>query len=462
MTRILCSPRIWSLITLWLLLSVAPPLRAEQGKTPDSSGGVALTLGNAIQKALANNPRLAAVQCEVDASAARLIQARSGLLPQVNVSESFSRTTNPTAAFGTKLNQEVITQSDFNPAVLNDPAAVNNFTTTLSVTLPVFDSGQTWIGLSQAKLDEKAVNLAAARIRQEVAAETVIAYVGVQLAIENLHVVEQALTTAGAHLNMVRSRLQSGLVVKSDFLRAEVHLADLEQQRLQAQSQVEVAHAALNAAMGIAVEQAFRLTSRLERGPALHDPLEAWTRRALAQRPDLGRMRYQETMMEKEISKRKAAHLPSLYLSGSYEINSEDFSESANNYSVGAMMRLNLFSGYGVQSKVAEATANLRRVQAMIQQLELGITLETKQAFLQAESSWQRIAVAEAALSQAEEGLRIVRNRYENGLYTIVDLLDAEVALQQARTNYVRSLHDYAVAKTRLALAAGNEAETSP
>ncbi|OGR10736.1 MAG: hypothetical protein A2277_13680 [Desulfobacterales bacterium RIFOXYA12_FULL_46_15] len=81
---------------------------------------------------------------------------------------------------------------------------------------------------------------------------------------------------------------------------------------------------------------------------------------------------------------------------------------------------------------------------------------ETKQAFFNAKSSWERIPVAKAAVGQAGESLRIVKNRYDRGLFTITDLLDAEVAVQQSMMNHLKSLHDYKAAATRLSLAAGS------
>jgi outer membrane protein len=433
----------------WLVpLRAAPPQGAEEG-------GTSLTLQQAVQKALVTSPRLNAAQSQVEASEARLAGVRSGLFPKLDVSEDFSRTNNPVGAFSAKLNQGAFTRADFDPSILNSPNALNNFATTFSVTLPLFDSGQTWIGLAQAGLDKRAATLAAARTRQEVIAETAIAYTGVQVAQENLRVVQQALDTARVHLKLVRTRLESGLVVKSDLLRAEVRVAELEQAHLEAQSQVEIAAAALNAAMGLPLELTFRLATPLEVSPEVPESLEVWTRRALEQRPDLEQAKYREQIAEEGVSKSKAAHLPSLHLSGNYQINSEDFSDTAESYGVGAMVRFNLFNGYNVQAKVEEARSGLRHAQAMSRHMELAVTMETKQAFLQTQSSWQRIQVARAAVSQAEEGLRIVRNRYENGLYTIVNLLDGEVALQQARTNYVRALHDFAVARARLLLAAG-------
>ena len=417
--------------------------------------GVPLTLSEAVREGLVNNPRIRAVQSQVDASAARVSQARSGFFPKVDLSESFNRTTNPMWAFGTKLNQEIISLPDFDPSRLNDPEAIDNFSTTLSVTLPVYDRGQIRGGLTQAKLDHEATSQLEDRVRQQVVVDVVVSYMGVLLAQKELKVVNETLKTARAHHHMVRSRFQSGLVVKSDLLRAEVRIAELEQERLQAESQVEVARAALNAAMGVKIDCSYHLMTTLEREMEPPGSLGTWISRSLENRPDLQQMQFQEIMAEEAVKKAKAAHLPGLYLSGSYEINSEDLSETADNYTLGAVMRFNLFSGLGLQAKVHEAMANLRHTQALARQLELGIRVETRQAFFMAQSAYQRIGVAQASVAQAEEGLRIVRNRYESGLFTIVNLLDAEVALQHARTNYFRSLHDFAVAMARLNLAAG-------
>jgi TolC family type I secretion outer membrane protein len=420
-----------------------------------SAEATPLSLEEAIHLALNKNPIISAINSQLDVSAARVTQARSGLLPQLNFSESFTRTDSPTGVFSAKLNQGAFGQQDFEVDTLNNPDPRNNFATNFSVTLPVFESGQNWIGLTQAKLDLEATHMAVSRTRQQVIAETVIAYTVVLLAGENVRVVEQTLTTARAHLHLVRSRVQSGLVVRSDLLRAEVRVAELEQERLQSQSKLEIARATLNATIGLDIANVFRLTNPLDLSAKIQDSLAEWTAAAVENRPDLAQMKYQEMVAEKEVTKTKAAHLPSIHLLGNYQINTEDFSETANNYTVGATLRLNLYSGNNLRSRVHEARARLSQLRALRQRLQLAISVEVKQAFLEAQSSWSRIGVAQGAVAQAEEGLRIVRNRYENGLYTIVNLLDAEMAFQQARYNCVRALHDYEVSRVQLALAAG-------
>jgi outer membrane protein len=419
------------------------------------SGLPSLTLEQAVRTGLEKNPRMSASQSQVDASAARINQAVSGLYPRLDFNQSFARTTNPAQAFSIKLNQEQITQQDFDPARLNDPSPTNNFASIFSLSMPLYDAGQIRTGVQQAKLGHESVTLSADRTRQEVITSVVMAYAGALTAQDQLKDIHQALQTAKANDKMIRSRYENGLVVKSDLLRAGVRIAGLEQERLTAQSQVDVAMAVLNAAMGVGMDHVYQLVPLDKRRSAPLGSLEEWLRKALDNRPDLKQLKSQERIADEEVRKTKMAYLPSLHLVGTYEMDTEDFSHTANNYSVGLLLRFNLFSGFENEWKVNEALANLQQVKAVIKQFELGIEVETRRAFLQAQSAFERIKVAEAAVSQAEESLRIVRNRYENGLFTVVDLLDSETALQQARTHYLRSNHDFTIAMAQLYLAVG-------
>jgi outer membrane protein TolC len=207
--------------------------------------------------------------------------------------------------------------------------------------------------------------------------------------------------------------------------------------------------------MGVEIDSKFELTSQLESGQGSAESMERWIEIALDQRAELKQIEFQQSAAEEEIKKSRAAYLPSFNLEGNYEVNTEHFEESADNYTVGAVVTLNLFSGNRTSAKVREAQASLRQVQATRRKLKQRVLVEIRQAYLQADNAWNRIQVARVAVTQAEEALRIVGNRYKNGLFTIVDLLNSELALQQAHTNYLQAIHDYKVANTNLMLAAG-------
>ena len=419
--------------------------------------GASMTLSDAITTALQHNPRIQAAKGELEAINQKAIQARSGLLPQIDISETYNRTTSPLWAFGTKLNQGDITAQDFSPDRLNEPDAINNFKSALSLSWSLFDGGRTWISWQQARQNIEAEKLAMARTEQETISQTAVAYVGYLLARENRNVVEQALKTANAHLKVAKDRERSGLVVKSDVLRAQVRVGDLEQQLLEAQSSVKVALAALGVVMGRpeAVSEDITPMGVFENCIPLEGNLDEWIADALAQRPDLKQVQVQEDVAARQVDRARAAHYPMLALQGNYEINSENYEDTKDNYTIGAVVRMNLYSGHRISAQSAEAMSILSKIQAMRRGMELKVRLDTQQAFYAAQSSWQSIQVAKTAVKQAEEGLRIVANRYQNGLLALISLLDAQVAMQEAQIRHFKAIHDYKVARISLALAGG-------
>ncbi|MDM8537434.1 TolC family protein [Desulfobacterales bacterium HSG17] len=413
-----------------------------------------LSLSQAVEKAVENNPGLHAAQFQSLSAQEKIAQAKSGFMPQIQLTGQYSHTNNPMWAFGTKLNQEAITQEDFDPARLNDPDGINNFISAVSVSWPLYDSGQTLYSWKQARLNSEAAVLMAERTRHQVIARTITAYIGALLARENLKVVKQTLGTARSHLKMVESRYKGGFVVKSDLLRAQVHIAELKQQLTEARSQIDIAGCMLSISMGMPGNFKYALSTPLEKGRAITGSLDSWISRAVSDRPDLKHMKYQKTIAEKELEKSRAARHPSFSLSGRYELNSEDLQDQAENYAVGALVSLNLFSGGRISAKIRESLSAVKQVDAMLQAKEQQVCGQTRQAFFNAKSAWERIGVAQAAVGQAEESLRIVQNRYNSGLFTITDLLDAEVTLQQSMTNHLKAVHDFRAAETMLALAA--------
>jgi outer membrane protein len=448
--------RHWFRIRWFILISPVVLISLFCGYAlADSEQSATLSLSQAIHRAVKENPMAQAAAFNIDASAARVTQARSGFFPQVSLKETYNRTNNPMWAFGTKLNQKIIGLPDFDPVQLNDPDVISNFATNLSLEWSLFDPARSWIPWQQAKQDLSATRSTATRTRQEIIARVAISYADLLLTREQLNVVRQSLETAQAHLKLVSARYKNGFVVKSDLLRAQVHIAELDQVRLQTESSLEVSRANLNAAMGASMDRRFELTSLLTQGPETTGTLDKWVATALVNRPDLKMAGYREQMAQKDVKKSKAAHLPSVSLIGDYEMNSESFTDTDDNYTLGAVMRLNLFSGNRLWAKTEETRAALGSSKAMKKALENRIRVETRQAFFQAQSAWNRIQVAKTVISQAEEGLRIVRNRYKSGLFTIVNLLDAEVTLQQSHMNHYRALHDHRVARARLALACG-------
>jgi outer membrane protein len=447
--------RIYIYLLLFFAVSFCGPLFAGAADHQNEPFPEPLSMAEAIQIAAEQNPEIKAARFQVDAVKSRSVQARSEFFPQLNFTQTFNRTTNPMWAFGTKLNQSAITQGDFDPVSLNDPDAINNFASTFSLSWSIYEGGRTKLGWEQAKQNLSGASLTLERTRQNVIARTATTYVGLILSQKNITVINDALESAKANLKMIRSRYNSGIVVKSDLLRAMVRIADLKQQQLMAKSRAKIGEAMLNAAMGSGDARPLNPVTPLTIGSELNGAIDHWINTALHKRPEMENLHLAEEIARKEIKKSRALHYPDVNLIGNYEINTEDFSDSADNYTIGAVMKINIFSGKRITEETKAAVSMLGRVRQMKKSMELNIQVEARKAFLKSKSARERIQVAEIALDQAEESLRIVKNRYKNGLLTIVGLLDAEVARQQAHTDYFKALHDYKVARIELALASG-------
>ncbi|NOY68834.1 MAG: TolC family protein [Deltaproteobacteria bacterium] len=416
---------------------------------------VCITMDEAISSALAHNPGISAAKASVAASYQRARQAESGFYPRINLSESFIRTDNPMWTFGTKINQGGITASDFSPDALNSPPALNNYATRLSLNWYLFDGGRTWYGTKQAGFAQKAEDSRLKQTEQEIIFQTIKAYFGLVLAQENIGVVQQALKTAHAHLEMMENRYKNGLTVKSDVLRAKVHISSLDQDLAIADSRVYVARATLNAVMGNKHEKPLKPVTMLSDNKIPATPLDQWISLTHKNRPELMQTVLEEKMANAELKKSKARNLPSLSLNGSYEINSENFDSSKDNYTIGAAVTMNLFSGFGYSAKTEEALLRARQVRHLKDDLESRITLEVRQAYYDVMSAQKRIDTAKTAIDQAKEAMRIVSNRYESGILPVVSLLDAEVAVYEAINNYNRSLYEKTIAAVELKKAAG-------
>jgi outer membrane protein TolC len=141
---------------------------------------------------------------------------------------------------------------------------------------------------------------------------------------------------------------------------------------------------------------------------------------------------------------------------GNYEINNHYLaSNGQDSWSVGVILNFNLFSGGSDFARVAAAQANYQRAGALRERMASAIGLEVRDAFLALQTARERVAVAKDAVTYAEESLRIVQDRYDVGLTTIVELLDSETALTAARTNLTRTLYDATVGQARLDLSLG-------
>jgi outer membrane protein TolC len=415
-----------------------------------------LTLDQAVETALRNNPALKAADAQVDEARAGVLKSSSGFLPKVTVAETWSRTDNPLMVLGTKLNQEIVSPLDFAPDAINDPDPMSNYNTRLNVLQPVFNGGKEHIGRRQAKLARDAALRDRERSRQDTVFNVIKAYYGVLLAREYHRVAAQSLETSSANVKLAEARYKAGAVLQSDLLRARVQEAEVREMLTRSENGVKLAAANLNFAMGVAQDNAYDLDGTLSARAAAPD-LALLTGSALTSRPDLAAVDLNRRNAEASVSSARTGYIPSLNVMGQMDWNSGRIAgDDAKSWAVMAVLQWNLFDGLVTRSNVRQAAAAAAKVRAMEERMRSAVQLEVKKAYYDLEASQDRIAATSSSVQEAEEGLRIVQKRYESGMTTLVDVLGAESALIRARTSALQALYDNNIADAELKRAAGS------
>jgi outer membrane protein TolC len=419
-------------------------------------GQDSLTLDQAVQLALKQNPALAAAADEADAAKARVAQVRAGWFPRLDASQGFTRGNNPVYVFGTLLTQRHFTAANFALPLLNAPAPLDNFQTRFDGQVSLFDSGRTLMRQRGAERLKTAADYETEQARQDLILRVVRAYYDVLVAREDLVAAQEALKTAESSAGRARSLEQAGLVVSSDRLSADVFRAQMKDREIRAANALELARLALSRELGLAPGTLREPSGSLAEPAAPATTPEEWERIALAERPALRAVELQQQASDANRKLAKAEFGPRLGLFADFERDAETLGgPSGTNWAAGARLDLNLFAGGADHARVAEAEARSREAGHQLEWFRSGVQLEVRQAYLETVAAAQRAAAARDSVEQARESLRILQNRYQAGLITITELLRAETAQLEARTGYLAALHDWQVARAQLERAAG-------
>lgn len=411
-----------------------------------------LSLADAVRTALERHPALAAASSHVQAAGSRVEQARGARLPRIGWTESFQTSNNPVFAFGSLLNQRRFSEANFRIESLNSPGFVSNFQTLVSAEQSIYDGGAVKAQIRAAGVgkeieEERRRGLAMQRI-----AVVAQRYHAVWLAEEARAVAEGARKSAQADLERAEAVRAAGMNTDADVLSIRVHAAAIGEQVIERTEDVNVARAALNEAMGVPLDNSYSLTTPLAQAPASSAPPQ----RLSANRPDLRGAELARLAAGAQKDAARAALYPQVALRGVFEADRGRFvTQAGANWFAGVTVRWNLFNGGADRRAVEQASYQIAAAQAGERQARQAAELELRQAEASLRAATDRIAVADSAVHQADESLRIVKNRYGAGLATVQDLLRNETVLLEVRNRRLRALYDQRLAAIASELAAG-------
>ena len=315
------------------------------------------------------------------------------------------------------------------------PTSQDRFTTYgFKATQLLYDFGKTSSSISAAQFGLKAREAGTFRIRNRAAAEFIVAYFDLLEAEELLKVAQEEVTRYEAHRKDAAARHKAGVVTRNEVLQADVLLADSKQRLLTAEHNKSLRTSKINSILMRPLNE-FIHASEIVGTPLFAITLEQAWAEAEQSNPDLRDLDARVRAREAIVSSVRSEYLPTVYMSGGYEYQENQYQVHQDNWAVIAGVNINLFAGGSTTSRVSMAKGELASLRFSREKLLDAIRLEVKAAWLDYESSNAKVPVAMSAVDQAAENLRLQRLRYQEGVGTSTEVLDAVLLLTTAETN---------------------------
>lgn len=421
-------------------IAAAVPGRAAtaQGAAQGPAQGTRfLTLADALdtadRAAYANRGAVAAA----DAAQAAASESWRGVLPALAADASVVRTNDPIGAFGFLLKQRSVSSARFAPDALNHPDAVTNYGAGLVLEQPLVNV-DAWMGLRAARATSEATAIAARWTAMSVRVEVVQAYYGAVVAAEQADAMAAAERAAREHVRAAEAAAENGFVTRSDVLLARVRAGDVSAQRIEADSRARTARAALAVLLGAPGDTAFTLPTMLPAPSTVMSRMRVLA--AADDRADVRAAREAANAARFALRRAEGTFLPRVNGFVRYDWNAAGRIGAASPaVTVGAAASWSLFGGGREVADARAAAARLRKAESDAEGAAASAQLDRRNADEAFTVALARAAIADTAVQQSAEALRIVRRKYDGGIAAITELLSAAAADMQARVTQSHS-----------------------
>ena len=414
-------------VLLYLVFLI--PSVPAQGPTEERR----LTVYEAVKTALHDNHEIKALQSAALAQESDVGIARSYLLPRISFEERYLRTTNPSYAFMSRLNQERILQQDFNPELLNHPDAINDFQSSLTFEQPLFVK-KAYVGMSMSRTEARARKEELMRNREEIAFHVVKACLMLASAKAYARAIELGVQDARENKRVADLRYQNGLAQYADSLRASTAFMDARQKKNVADKNVSLAKRGLG--LLLAKTESIDIDDSVVNLPlnSLSDYVKA-----AESRSDLKAMQLRHQNAEHNIKMAEAAYYPNIGVGGTYQLNdhNQPLGTDGKSWQMMAFLRWDLFDGTKREYERTKAKHLAAQVKEQVSAMTKSVSYRIYEAYMNVEEARKNIELARESLKTAEEGTRLLKVRYENGFSPLADLLNAQGSLEQARAGLV-------------------------
>lgn len=334
----------------------------------------------------------------------------------------------------------------------NDKQIGNTHSNSITASLPIFTGGELQGQIGQAKANYRSMLSAEEQAYNEMKETATTGYFNMLNATNMKALRQESVDRLQAHLDNVIAQYNVGIVARADVLRSEVELANAQQNYITASNEYDVAEATLNNIIGTPLGTTLLLKDRLQ-----YEPYENDMAYCLAyseqHRPELKQAEYAIDSAEAALVVARSGHMPKVYANASnnWGGNGSDWpGDDDENWSVGVTASMNVFDSGVTWSKIHAAQENLAKAKEAQRQIKDNVELEVRTDYLNLREAEKRITTTQVAVASAEEDYHIAVVRYQAGVGTNIDVMDAQEALTQAKTNYYQALYNYNTSKAAL------------
>ena len=387
-----------------------------------------LTLSQAQQLAIQNNPQFTAAKYNAAAAYQVAPQYKSAYAPSVT-----GNFTSVGADNGSRLAA----------GGLNNPIVYNRVGSGLTVGQMITDFGRTGNLVAMAKLQANAQDQVTETTRAQILLNVSRAYFGLLRAHAVLDVANQTVASRQLVVDQVSALAESKLKSTLDVSFANVNLADSKLLLVQAQNDLKAAEADLATAMGTPGESGFVLEEEPLPAP-LPARIDELVGEAMQNRPELKNLRLQESAAERFTKAEHALFFPSVGVIGTAGFVPTGYETIPGRYgAIGMNVSIPIFNGGLFRARQTEAEMKAKAAQENVSDLQNRITRDVRVAFLNATTAQDRMALTKQLLDQSQLALDLAQTRYDIGLGSIVELSTAQLNLTSAKIADATARYDY-------------------
>lgn len=398
---------------------------------------VLLTLKEATDSTLAHNRDLGLSKLDEKIARAKTTEMDAIWLPQVDFSFTALSSNNPLNAFGFKMQQQVVQQKDFNPDLLNNPGATGDYSGRLQVKQPLLNMDLVYMRKAVAA-QEGIYSLKTKRTAEYLVYEVEKAYGQLQLLYDAEKVLKEALRSANAMYIFTDNRVKEGLMQKSDALNVKVWIHTVETQLAETGSNIRNASDFLNLLMGKPYGTVYTAE------PVMQENTTVANSSIPDDRADFAAMKKAMEASRLMIRAAEKSYLPRINAFASYQVNDYRLTGfSAGSYLAGLQLSWDIFKGNSTKNKIITQQTELNKLNDQLQNQQEQSQLELNKTLRQLEDARFKIRQQSAAIENATEALRILQDRYEQGLVNSTDVLNAQTQLSQQQLGKASAVFSY-------------------